>query len=433
VHTIGVVEGFYGVPWSHGERLEFFDFAMETGFTTYLYAPKSDPFHRERWAEPYPAEQLASIGELAAAADARGIVFIYALSPGLTMRFTDDADQRAVSAKMQQLWDLGVRSFALLFDDLPYRLEWAEDRAEYGDGADGCGRAHGAACARFASDFLELHGIRGPLLMCPTDYAGTARSEYRDALRDSLPADSVVLWTGADVVVGTITRADVDAAAAAFERKLMLWDNFPVNDFDESRLFLGPLVGRPADLDGSALLGTLANPMPQAAASRIGLATVAEWAADPAAYDPSSAWSRAIDRVTNGSDGVAALVAACGAWPPGAPRSPALEEAIEGCLAGDARSLEAARALLLGLAETDARGLEPAFAASVEPWAAAARLTGAAGVRSVDLVAAGRVGERDATLRAEWDAVEALSQDVLRDTVRPLVLAALGEVDGREP
>jgi hypothetical protein len=49
-------------------------------------------------------------------------------------------------------------------------------------------------------------------------------------------------------VVGAIRREDIDRAADSYQRHVVLWDTFPVNDFDPSRLFLGPLTGRTTDV-----------------------------------------------------------------------------------------------------------------------------------------------------------------------------------------
>ena len=38
----GVIEGFYGPPWSRAERLQLFDWLAAWGLNTYLYAPKED-------------------------------------------------------------------------------------------------------------------------------------------------------------------------------------------------------------------------------------------------------------------------------------------------------------------------------------------------------------------------------------------------------
>ena len=40
---LGVVEGFYGPPWSHGARLDMIKFSGKNGFNIYIYAPKDDP------------------------------------------------------------------------------------------------------------------------------------------------------------------------------------------------------------------------------------------------------------------------------------------------------------------------------------------------------------------------------------------------------
>ncbi|MFQ5541227.1 MAG: beta-N-acetylglucosaminidase domain-containing protein, partial [Candidatus Binatia bacterium] len=45
----GIVEGFFGPPWSMSHRSSLFEFGAKRGMNTYLYAPKDDPYHREHW------------------------------------------------------------------------------------------------------------------------------------------------------------------------------------------------------------------------------------------------------------------------------------------------------------------------------------------------------------------------------------------------
>jgi hypothetical protein len=259
---VGVVEGFYGPPWTADERIEMVRFEAAAGMNAYLYAPKFDPWHLERWREPYPPQALADLVRVAREAEAAGVRFIYAVGPALDMRFADDAEHATLAAKCDQLFDAGIREFALLFDDVPEELPDAADRGRFGDGPAGSGAAHGAAAARFAETFLARHAIDAPFLVCPSHYGGTGRSPYRDAFAAALPASAVVLWTGHDVVVGEVTAQHARDAQAAFGHPLVLWDNFPVNDFDFSRLFLGPLLGRDPEL-ADVLRGILANPMPR--------------------------------------------------------------------------------------------------------------------------------------------------------------------------
>ncbi|MDE6146307.1 MAG: beta-N-acetylglucosaminidase domain-containing protein, partial [Muribaculaceae bacterium] len=53
----GVIEGFYGNPWSHEARISMFEFMGRHKMNEYTYGPKNDPYHRGSWATPYPAAE----------------------------------------------------------------------------------------------------------------------------------------------------------------------------------------------------------------------------------------------------------------------------------------------------------------------------------------------------------------------------------------
>ncbi|MGW5442114.1 beta-N-acetylglucosaminidase domain-containing protein [Streptomyces asiaticus] len=78
----GVIEGFYGSPWTHAERMDQLAFYGDVKMNTYIYAPKDDPYHREKWREPYPAAKLAELGELVRQATDHHVRFTFAVSPG---------------------------------------------------------------------------------------------------------------------------------------------------------------------------------------------------------------------------------------------------------------------------------------------------------------------------------------------------------------
>ncbi|MFI6520595.1 beta-N-acetylglucosaminidase domain-containing protein [Spirillospora sp. NPDC050679] len=421
----GTIEGFYGTPWSHAERLDHLRFSATCKLNAYVYAPKDDPFHRERWREPYPPEALARLAELVEEAAARHVRFVFAISPGLSMVYGDPAERAVLRAKAEQVWQVGVREYALLFDDIPLGLEHGPDREAFGAGAGASAAAHAAVCRDFAEGFLAPRGADRPLIMVPTDYAGNARSPYRDRLATELPPDVPVWWTGSDVVVGEVSAADVAASADSYGHQLVLWDNFPVNDFAPARVFLGPLVGRTTELDGLPLEGVTANPMVQAAASRLALATVADYTWRPAAYDPARSHANAV-RLVPGAAELLPLVEACSAWPPGADRSPRLTALCESVLSGGpAEELRAELERLAGL-PTDVPG---PLARELAPWVSAARDMGAAGLAALDLRASrdaeaadetGRPPEVIAAVRALARA-EANEVDVLCSVIPPFV------------
>lgn len=286
----GVLEGFYGPPWSHADRLDLLEFCGREGFNTWVHAPKDDPYHRERWRDPYPAAELERFAELQAAAERHGIDFVYAIAPGLSICYSQEAELDALVGKCEQLRGAGVRSFHLLFDDVEQELNCAEDEAVYGHER----RPSAAAQADLSNRFRRALPQAGPLVVCARGYAGTETTDYREVFGRLLEREIVVYWTGPEVVSPSIGRADLDAAAAGFGHELLVWDNYPVNDFAPERLFLGPLRGRDPGLAGGRCAGLVANAMLQAIPSKLPLATVADFLRDPERYDPARSFERAL-------------------------------------------------------------------------------------------------------------------------------------------
>src|SRR5512138_2919178 len=112
----GVIEGFYGPPWSQAERFELFGWMKHWGLNTYVYAPKDDLKHRTLWREAYSKSEAKDLGSLLSACRERRIRFIYALSPGLDLRYDSDEDREHLRKRFEQMLGLGCRDFALLFD-----------------------------------------------------------------------------------------------------------------------------------------------------------------------------------------------------------------------------------------------------------------------------------------------------------------------------
>jgi hyaluronoglucosaminidase len=302
VNARGVIEGFYGPPWTHAERLDLIEFCGREGFNTWVHAPKDDRFHRERWRDPYPDEEVALFAELVDAAERHGVDFAYAISPGLDICYSQEAELEALVEKCGQLRSIGVRSFQLLYDDVEQELNCGADDERYGHEA----RPSAAAQADLSNRFLRALPQDGPLVVCPRGYAGTETTDYREVFGRLLDPEIVVYWTGPEIVSTSITRADVDAATEGFGHELLLWDNYPVNDFAPDKLFLGPLRGREP---GLGVAGLIANGMLQAVPSKLPLATVADYLRDPDGYDPTRSFERALREY---GEEVAAAVRALG-------------------------------------------------------------------------------------------------------------------------
>ena len=293
----GSIEGFYGSPWTHEERMDQLAFYGDVKLNTYVYAPKDDPYHREQWRDPYPPDKLAQVRELVGQAVAHHVRFTFALSPGNSICFSDPGDYSALIGKMQTMYDSGVRDFSIPFDDISY-TKWncPQDQDVYGAPSSGsAGRAQADLLNRVQHEFVDKHPGTQPLQTVPTEYSDMDESSYKAALRGLDPRVQT-MWTGDGVIPKQITVEDAQSATEVWGRKPFLWDNFPVNDFKKAqgRLLVGPYDKREPGLS-EHMVGDLVNPMPQAAASKVAETGAADFAWNDAGFDPQRAWRAAAE------------------------------------------------------------------------------------------------------------------------------------------
>jgi hypothetical protein len=270
----GVLEGFYGRPWTWDERIEVSQYCAERGLTHYVYAPKDDPKQRHAWREPYTDAELDEFRRLATEG---GLELGCSISPGLDIDYRSGADRALLMAKIEQYLDAGARLISLQFDDIPHRPELGVEHADI-------------------TSWVHTHlAGRAILTMCPVEYVGWARTPYLDAIAEGLPEDVPICWTGELVVNDEITIADAEARAAILGgRKPSLWDNYPVNDgWMVDELYLGPLRGREPGLE-DACDGMMFNALVQPRAGTLPLAAIAAWFRGE---DPVAAWEAEADRL----------------------------------------------------------------------------------------------------------------------------------------
>ena len=291
----GVIEGFYGRPWTHAQRLDLIGFLGARGMNRFVYGPKDDPLMRRDWRTPYDGDGLGRLTELLAACRTNGMRLMYCISPGLDICYSDEADMAALRDKLAGVVALGIDSFGLLLDDIPRHLQHAQDRAAFGDLA----AAHAHVGNRLFADLGP--GIR--LTVCPTVYWGTGNEPYLVRLGEGLDARIGLFWTGRAICSATLDLADAATFARSTNRPATYWDNYPVNDVAMSyELHIGPYRGRDPHL-WRAAEGIVANGMESFESSKIPLATVADYLRAPQAYDPETSWRQAIRDVVGELDG----------------------------------------------------------------------------------------------------------------------------------
>ncbi|MBO5921892.1 MAG: beta-N-acetylglucosaminidase domain-containing protein [Bacteroidaceae bacterium] len=276
----GTVEGFYGTPWSHEARKSQLQFYGRNKMNVYIYGPKDDPWHRDKWREPYPEVEANRIAELVEVAKKNGVNFYWAIHPGVDIKWNDE-DRDFLMAKLEVMYQLGVRSFAVFFDDI-----WGE----------GAKADKQAALLNYIDDnFVQVKKDVAPLILCPTEYnKGWANEQggYLRTLGSTLNKGIEVMWTG-NSVVACIDKPTMEWINERIERKGYIWLNFPVNDFVRDHILMGPAYGNGLDI-ATDVSGFVSNPMEYAETSKISLYGIADYCWNMEAYDYQSNWEKSL-------------------------------------------------------------------------------------------------------------------------------------------
>lgn len=237
-----------------------------------------------RWWEDLPASKKSAYENIVKQCEKNGITFCFSMNPNLCSKrplkysSTEDIDQLWKHYTWMQ--GLGVKWFNISLDDIS-------------QGIDASGQAN---VVNEIFKRLRAKDSRAQMIFTPTRYWGDGKDSesrpYLEILARELDPDVYLFWTG-DSVVGNITRGAAESYKAISKHKLFLWDNYPVNDAQPT-MHLGPLINRDADLC-KAVDGYMSNPMcTQNEANRIPLLTCADYAYNPAAYDPVRSVGQAI-------------------------------------------------------------------------------------------------------------------------------------------
>jgi protein O-GlcNAcase/histone acetyltransferase len=289
----GVVEGFYGQPWSTRQRLQLFGQMAQWGLNTYFYAPKDDLKHRAIWREAYSDDELRTLGELIDACRQHQLRFIYGLSPGLDIQFSSPADREWIRRRFAQLLHVGCQDFALLFDDLPGQIRDADRQAYPSVAAAQC------AVTNEVAAWVKSQSPGGRFLFCPTPYcdrmdrARLGGEGYLDTVGERLDGTIDILWTGPEIVSREISVDAIERLSARIRRAPVIWDNLHANDYDGRRLYAGPYSGRPWELRRH-VAGILSNPNNEYPINFAPLHTLAAYLRAERAWSPRDALVAAI-------------------------------------------------------------------------------------------------------------------------------------------
>ena len=411
----GVVEGYYGAPWSREMRVSQFAFYGRNKMNTYIYAPKDDPYHHGQGCyKPYPEEKAAEIRELVKIARKNHVHFVWGIHPANTVKWQENGGRNqldALCAKLQMMYDLGVRDFAVLVDDSSGEIGKPERQVQLSN--------------YLLENFIHKHpDVNQTLIMCPTGYNRSWTNPwFLRTLGEGLHKDIPVMWTG-NTVVNDITHESQTWVSSHLQRPTFVWWNWPCSDFKRSRLSMGRTYGMGQEPDMKKLLsGFVANPMEQAEACKVGLFGVANYTWNITAFDSDRTWKDGI-KLLYPKD-AAAMQVFCNHNSYLLPNNHGFfrEESVEVApvvkrfvtsLESDAPNKEDMAAIRAEFAGIESAGKRlsksqhlGALKAEIAPWLEQFTLTGHAGVKALDALAA---KSPDKKLASFFEAMESMAQ-----------------------
>ena len=319
VKNRGIIEGYYGVPYSAEVTKDLFRFMARYKMNTYMYGAKSDPYHSRYWGDPYPTtitDDQQRIGylnqdmmrDITKVASETKVNFIWAIHPGKAFANAEDPQVLdKIMAKFESMHGLGVRQFGVFVDDVgvpsaPAIMKLCADNLNaLQQRIDNKWNRKGAA----ATDTVKpLHYV--PQLYAHSWVSRERAREFFESL--SATADKINIYiTGANVW-SVPNNEDLATVKSWLGREVSWWWNYPCNDQDPTKLFVMDTYSNFRDethIDnlshiekGLKGLNTLIiNPMQQGELSKVALFSVADYTWNNAAFDNYESWEAAIPAV----------------------------------------------------------------------------------------------------------------------------------------
>ncbi|MFN0086691.1 MAG: DUF4127 family protein [Blastocatellia bacterium] len=291
----GIIDRFEGRSWSHFDRLEMIRFLGRVRLNRYYYAPRDDPFRRERWREDYSDAGLQRLAQLVEAANRNFVDLVYSIEPGGAISYSAEEDWQALSRKMNAMASIGIRHFLLILEAPSGGLA-ERDRNRFKTAAE----AHAHLVNRVYGHLASR--VRGfELSVAPLGIAGLGGERGLEeppgnlkAFSAAIPAEALLLRAGPGNITGEHTSSQTEEWRSITGRPPVIWDPFPSNQRKAWRLFLGPKRGAATDLPPDAA-GFIATPMSELRASMLPIATSAKYAWDAKVYNPANALNTALD------------------------------------------------------------------------------------------------------------------------------------------
>lgn len=310
----GVIEGFYGLPYSLDARKELFRYMARYKMNTYMYGPKTDVYHSGQWRDPYPVsvtEQQEASGymtqdkmrELATTATENKVNLIWAIHPGNALMYNDNAVSD-IMTKFTSMYSLGFRQFAVFCDDVAV----PNDDATMKVTADRITDIQHQIEQKWNVTYNEAADTVRSLQFVPQIYCRSfagSEDQFNRFFRalSAIPENVTVYQTGWGVW-SVPNDGDFNLFKEQFGREVAWWWNYPCNDNGSgpnevypldmySNFFDMPNVNSSARLPQeitASSQGIVCNPMEQPIVSKTALFSAGDFGWNNRGFDNLQSW-----------------------------------------------------------------------------------------------------------------------------------------------
>lgn len=307
----GIVEGYYGYPYSVSVKKDLMRFMMRHKMNTYLYGAKSDPYHSNYWKEDYPASITAEqekngwlsqqmVSDLSDTSAETKVNFIWAIHPGNNFLNSSTAISD-IMGKFDKMYSHGVRQFAVFVDDVSVPSADADLKKN----ADRLTELQRAIEEKYNRNYTQAADTVRPLHFVPQIYCTSfapsqeVGRKFFEALSQT-PGYVTIYITGAGVW-SVPNSGDLATYKNYLGRNLGWWWNYPCNDNADGRIYPSDMYQNFSDMpavNGNARLSAtfdnsvslVSNPMQQGEVAKTPLFSVADYAWNTAGFDNAASW-----------------------------------------------------------------------------------------------------------------------------------------------
>lgn len=314
----GLVEGYYGYPYSVSVKKDIFKFMMRYKMNTYLYGAKSDPYHSNYWKDAYPSQITAQqekngwlsqdmVKELTEEAHKTKVNFIWAIHPGNSFLGSSTV-VNDIMAKFDLMYNLGVRQFAIFVDDVGIpnsESGYALNAERLNAVQQAIEQKYNKSTATPSDTVKPLHFV--PQIYCTT-FAGSEeqRQGFFTALANT--PQYITIYTTGWGVWSIPNSSDLNQVKKYLGRNVGWWWNYPCNDNADGQIYTKDMYSNfydmpsvsgngtlPSTLDNG--IGIVSNPMQEGELSKIALFSVADYAWNTGRFNNITSYKAAVKAV----------------------------------------------------------------------------------------------------------------------------------------